>query len=127
MLVRGLAFGCVLVPLQAATYAQVSPAETGRATALYNCTSQVASSLGVAVAAAYLTSRLANAGATLGNPADAAGQLSSFQDAFLLVGLISLAGAAVALLIHDRDAAATMAVHIGRADAEEQAAAPAAS
>jgi MFS family permease len=110
MLARGLGFGFVLVPLQAATYAQVTPAETGRATALYNATSQAASSFGVAVAATYLTNRLTQHDAQLGNPLTQAGQLDAFQDAFLLVGLLSLAGAAVAFLIHDRDAAATMAV-----------------
>ena len=56
--VRGLAFGLVLVPLQAATYANVEPRDTGRATALYNMSSQVASSFGVALAAALLTHRL---------------------------------------------------------------------
>jgi EmrB/QacA subfamily drug resistance transporter len=106
MLLRGLAFGFVLVPLQAATYAQVTPAETGRATALYNATSQVASSLGVAVSATYLTNRLAHHGGALGSPEGAFG---AFQDAFLLMGALTLAGAAVALLIRDRDAAATMA------------------
>lgn len=108
MLLRGLGFGMVLVPLQAATYAQVSPAETGRATALYNATSQVASSLGVAVSAAYLTSRLSNYGAILGAPQTRDASLNAFQDAFLAMGLLSLAGAAVALLIRDRDAAPTM-------------------
>lgn len=108
LLVRGLAFGLVLVPLQAATYAQVSPAETGRATALYNASSQVASSLGVAVAASYLTSRLAHYDAQLGNPATSGGSLSAFQDGFLVVAVLSLIGVSVAFLIRDRDAAATM-------------------
>jgi sugar phosphate permease len=108
MLARGLGFGFVLVPLQAATYAQVSSAETGRATALYNATSQVASSFGVAVAAAYLTNRLTHYGAQLGNPATSAGQLDAFQASLLLTGALALAGASVAFLIHDRDAAATM-------------------
>jgi hypothetical protein len=36
MLVRGLGFGLVLVPLQAATYATVALKDAGRATALYN-------------------------------------------------------------------------------------------
>jgi len=102
MLARGVGFGFVLVPLQAATYARISPSETGRATALYNATSQVATSLGVAVAASYLTSRLtANAGAP-------DFMLSSFQESFLLMGILSIAGIAVALLIRDRDAADTM-------------------
>jgi EmrB/QacA subfamily drug resistance transporter len=102
MFARGFGFAIVLVPLQAATYAQVSPAETGRATALYNATSQVASSLGVAVAASYLTSRLT------ANGADPAGALTSFQESFLLIAVLSFVGAAVAFLIHDRHAAATM-------------------
>jgi MFS family permease len=108
MLVRGIGFACVLVPLQAATYAQVAPSDTGRATALYNATSQFASGLGVAVAATYLTSRLSHYGATLGVPADRPVANDAFQDALLLMGLLALAGAAVALLIRDRDAAATM-------------------
>lgn len=108
MLARGLGFGFVLVPLQAATYAQVTPAETGRATALYNASSQVASSLGVAVSATLLTSRLSHYGAALGGPRGGAASLDAFQDTFLIVGVASLIGAAVALLIHDRDAARTM-------------------
>ena len=119
MLLRGLGFGMVLVPLQAATYAQVSPAETGRATALYNATSQVASSLGVAVGAAYLTNRLTHYGAILGAPQTRDASLSAFQDAFLLMGVISLAGAAVALLIRDRDAAETMRSSAISADVAE--------
>jgi EmrB/QacA subfamily drug resistance transporter len=109
MLVRGIGFACVLVPLQAATYAQVAPSDTGRATALYNATSQFASGLGVAVAATYLTSRLTHYGAVLGAPADRPVANDAFQDALLLMGLLALAGAAVALLIRDSDAAATMA------------------
>jgi EmrB/QacA subfamily drug resistance transporter len=108
MLVRGLGFGVVLVPLQAATYATVSPAQTGRATAVYNAASQFASSLGVAVAASILTSRLAHHGAQLGNPATRTSALGAFQDSFLILGLISMAGTVVAILISDRDAARTM-------------------
>ena len=104
MLTRGIGFAFVLVPLQAATYAQISAAETGRATALYNATSQVASSLGVAVAAAYLTSRITKHGF------GPEGALTSFQESFLLIGILSAVGIAVAWLIHDRDAAETMAL-----------------
>jgi len=124
MLVRGLGFGLVLVPLQAATYAQVKPSETGRATALYNATNQTASSLGVAVAATFLTSRLSHYGGQLGNPLARDAQLSAFQDTFVLMGVLALAGATVALLIRDRDAAATMrpGVHaIGEPEARPRA------
>lgn len=109
MLLRGIAFGFVLVPLQAATYAQVPPEQTGRATALYNATSQVGSGLGVAIGAAILTNRLAHHGALLGDQAAAPAALNGFQDTLWAIGVLSLIGAGVALLIRDRDAAATMA------------------
>jgi EmrB/QacA subfamily drug resistance transporter len=109
MVLRGIGFGCVLVPLQAATYAQIARSDTGRATALYNATSQFASGLGVAVGATYLTSRLAHYDAVLGNPATRVPANSAFQDALLLIGVLALIGGAVTLLIRDRDAAATMA------------------
>jgi EmrB/QacA subfamily drug resistance transporter len=108
MFLRGLGFGFVLVPLQAATYATVSPAQTGRATAVYNATSQFASSLGVAVAASLLTSRLAHHGAQLGNPVARAGALDAFQDSFLVLAIVSLVGVGVAFFISDRAAAPTM-------------------
>jgi EmrB/QacA subfamily drug resistance transporter len=111
MFARGLGFAFVLVPLQAATYATVAPSDTGRATALYNAASQVASSFGVAVAATALTNRLTEHGASLG-PFTPVGAIDAFHDVFLLIGLLSLAGAAVALLISDRAAAPTMAPRV---------------
>lgn len=108
MLIRGLGFGLVLVPLQAATYAGVVAKDTGRATALYNVTSQVAASLGVALAATLLTSRLSYHGAILGAPQTRDGSLSAFQDVFLVMGLIGLATVAVAFLIQDTHARGTM-------------------
>lgn len=124
LLLRGLAFGFILVPLQAATYATVSPALTGRATALYNATSQVGSSLGVAVAAAILTSRLSARGAQMGNPLTRAGALSAFQDGFLLMALFALATSAAALLIRDRAAAPTMNPRTTPVDGQPDAARP---
>jgi MFS family permease len=124
MLVRGIGFACVLVPLQAATYAQVAPSDTGRATALYNATSQFASGLGVAVAATYLTSRLTHYGAVLGVPQDRPVANDAFQDALLLMGILALAGTAVALLIRDRDAAVTMSAAPIAVDEPEPEAAP---
>jgi MFS family permease len=108
MLVRGIGFGLVLVPLQAATYATVAPKDTGRATAMYNVSAQVASSFGVALAATMLTSRLTQHGAILGAPTTRDAALSAFQEAFLVMALLGLVGSAIAFLIRDRDAAATM-------------------
>jgi hypothetical protein len=120
MFTRGLGFGFVLVPLQAATYATVSPAETGRATALYNAASQVASSLGVAVAAAALTNRLAARDAQLG-PFTPDLAINAFHDVFLLIGSLSLVGVGVALLISDREAAATMHARASEVPVEGEA------
>jgi EmrB/QacA subfamily drug resistance transporter len=120
MFVRGLGFGFVLVPLQAATYATVTPAQTGRATAVYNATSQFASSLGVAVAASLLTSRLTYHGVVTGKPATYAGTLDAFQDSFLVLAIISLVGVAVAILISDREAAPTMNMRIDRVSPDAQ-------
>ncbi len=108
LVLRGLGFGLVLVPLQAATYAQIAPKDTGRATAVYNVSSQVASSFGVAVAATLLTSRLSHYGATLGAPQTRGVSMNAFHDAFFVMAMIAFAGIAVALLIRDKDAAATM-------------------
>jgi EmrB/QacA subfamily drug resistance transporter len=119
LLVRGLGFGLVLVPLQAATYATIAPAQTGRATAVYNATSQFATSLGVAVAASLLTSRLSYHGAQLGNPLTRGAALNAFQDTFLVLGLFALASTAVAIFISDREAAATMNIRTTRVTPEE--------
>jgi len=108
MFIRGLGFGLVLVPLQAATYATVTPAQTGRATAVYNATSQFASSLGVAVAASLLTSRLAYHNFDQRDPATYSHALDAYQDSFLLLAIVSTIGVAVALVISDRAAAPTM-------------------
>ena len=45
---RGLAASFSFVPLQASTYANITPADTGRASALYSTQRQVAAALGVA-------------------------------------------------------------------------------
>jgi EmrB/QacA subfamily drug resistance transporter len=126
MTLRGIGFGCVLVPLQAATYAQIAPSDTGRATALYNATSQFASGLGVAVGATFLTSRLSHYDAVLGAPQTRLAANNAFQDAFLLIGVVALISGAVALLIRDRDAAATMSPRRAPFDAAEREPEPAA-
>ncbi len=108
LIVRGLAFGLVLVPLQAATYANIAAKDTGRATALYNVSNQVAASFGVALAASLLTSRLSHYGAVLGAPQTRAASLEAYQDVFLIMAVLALAGAAVAFLIRDSSAKATM-------------------
>ena len=108
MFMRGVGFSMMLVPLQTAAFAGVSMAETGRATALFNATRQVAQSFGVAIIATVLTSRLAHHGAALGSPDAGGGAVSAFSDGFVVTAIFIAAGVLTALLIRDRDAAATL-------------------
>ncbi len=106
--VLGVAFGFVFVPLQTASFARISPAQTGRASAAYSAVRQVATSIGVALLATVLSNRLVAYGATLGNPGTRPGALNAFHDAFAAAALLDLLGLAAALLISDRLAASTM-------------------
>ncbi|MXY35682.1 MAG: multidrug efflux MFS transporter [Dehalococcoidia bacterium] len=108
MFARGVGFSMMLVPLQTAAFAQISMADTGRATAALNATRQVAQSFGVAIIATVLTSRLAHYGAALGPADSVAGSVSAFSDGFVVTAIFIAAGVLVALLIRDRDAAATL-------------------
>ena len=74
----------------------------------------VGQSLGVAVAATVLTNRIAYHG---GGPAAHLiglpqivqdGTLTAYHDAFIVAGILTLAGVAMALFIRDKDAAGTM-------------------
>ncbi len=112
MFARGVGFSMMLVPLQTAAFAAISMADTGRATALFNATRQVAQSFGVAIIATVLTSRLAHHGAALGAPGAAAGAVSAFADGFIVTAIFIAAGILTALLIRDRDAAATLRVRL---------------
>ena len=117
MFLRGMAMGMTMVPVQAATYATISRADTGRATALFSTNRQVAGSVGVAVMATVLVDRtkthMAAALHGLTNPAaihaaQAQAGLMGYHDAFLATALFALLGIGAAFLIRDTDAAASM-------------------
>ncbi|MCY3882605.1 MAG: MDR family MFS transporter [Chloroflexi bacterium] len=108
MFARGMGFSMMLVPLQTAAFAQISMADTGRATAALNATRQVAQSFGVAIIATVLTSRLAHYGAALGPVDNVAGSVSAFSDGFVVTAIFIAGGILFALLIRDREAAATL-------------------
>lgn len=99
--VGGFGMGSVFMPLQAATFARISQADMGRASALYNTQRQTAGAVGVAVVATVLSSL-------------AVGPLSAspgaFHAAFLAAAAMAAVGAVVAATgVRDADAAATMA------------------
>jgi hypothetical protein len=82
----------------------------GQASSIFNVGRQVAASLGVAILATALTSRLDVHGAALGDAATAAGALSAFQDTFLFATALSLLGVLACFLIDDEKAAAATSV-----------------
>jgi EmrB/QacA subfamily drug resistance transporter len=117
MFVRGMAFGIVLIPLQAATFSTISPQDTGRASALFNTNRQVASSFGVAILATVLADRGPNLNPEAvrqiaANPAALAqlqqAGLDAFHDAYLVGAIMALIGFGFSFLIHDEDAEASM-------------------
>jgi EmrB/QacA subfamily drug resistance transporter len=112
MFIRGIAFGLVLLPLQAATFATISPRDTGEASALFNVVRQVGASFGVAILATVLSRRLVTHAAPLAVPAKAGAALLAFQDTFIFSTGIMVLGVLVAwFIIRDRDAASTMHAH----------------
>jgi EmrB/QacA subfamily drug resistance transporter len=106
MLLRGMAFGLVMVPASAAAYVTIAPRDTGRATAIGSAIPYVGGSFGVAVAATALNRRLISHGAVLISPATSHGALLAFHDAFLVTAVFPLLAIFAALLISDRRALA---------------------
>jgi hypothetical protein len=91
---------CVIA-VQTSSFATISSADTGRASALFNTQNQVAGGVGVAV---LVTVVAASA------PAGAAGAalLPAFHNAFLAASAMAAIGLPFALAIRDADAANTM-------------------
>jgi MFS family permease len=105
LLARGWSFALTLVPLQAATFATIRSADTGRASAVFNANRQVAASLGVALLATVLTNRLAHYDSALGSPAAGDGALLAFHDAFIAAAALAVVGIFLSLLLDDKEAA----------------------
>ena len=115
MFARGLFFGLLIIPIQAATFATIRPEDTGRASSIFSVGRQVASSLGVAVMATALTNRLAFHDAVLGSPATMDGALLAFHDAFLFGGALIILGILACFLIDDEKAAQATAAPVEEA------------
>jgi MFS family permease len=108
MFARGLCMGFAFVPMQAASYATIAPADNGRASAIFSTQRQVAVSIGVAVLASVLSSymSLSRPPAT---PQEIIDSLTGYRVAFGLATLFAMLGALAAWFIRDSDAAPTMA------------------
>jgi EmrB/QacA subfamily drug resistance transporter len=120
MFVRGIAMAFAFVPMQAATYANIAPVDTGRASAIYSTQRQVAAALGVATLGTVLVSRVNAANAGVTDPrALAQGALSGYHLAFLVGTVLVVFAALSGLLIHDEDAASTILSRARKTIAED--------
>jgi MFS family permease len=104
MFAMGLSMAQVFVPSQAAAFATVSQADTGYASSLFNSQRQLGSALGVAL----LATVLAAVGTTHAVDGHLTANLAAYHASFAVAAGVSIAGSALALTIHDADAAATM-------------------
>jgi EmrB/QacA subfamily drug resistance transporter len=113
MFFLGLSMAHIFVPAQAAAFATISPAATGRASTLFNALRQLGSAVGISV----ITSVLTIVGPTHLVGRSVVPNLGAYHVAFLVAAGIALLGVGAALRIHDRDAASTM-VPAGKAAGE---------
>ena len=113
MFLRGLCMGFAFVPMQAASYATIAPAENGRASSIFSTQRQIGVSLGVAIMASILAAHMSLSRAPSADEVNRA--LTGVHWAF---GIAVVLGAAsppcAAWFIRDEDAAATMVARAKR-------------
>jgi EmrB/QacA subfamily drug resistance transporter len=100
----GYSIAHVAVSLQAAAFATISPASTGRASMLFNVNRQLGGAIGVAI----LGTVIAAVGPLHQVDGHTEANLTAYHAAFLTASVIALLGAVlVVLVIHDSDADST--------------------
>ena len=104
LLSLGLFMAQVFVPVQAASFATITPAATGRASAMFNAVRQLGGAVGVAV----LTTAIVLVGPVHLVAGHEVANLTAYRVAFLVAAAICLCGVACSLAIRDADAAGTM-------------------
>ena len=114
MLTLGLFMAQVFVPVQAASFATITPAATGRASTMFNTIRQLGGAIGVAV----LTTVIVLVGPVHMVGGHPVANLTAYRVAFLVAAAVCLCGVACSLSIRDADAAATIPVRRGRPDVE---------
>jgi EmrB/QacA subfamily drug resistance transporter len=100
----GLSLGQVFVPVQAASFATISPAATGRASTMFNAVRQLGGAIGVAA----FTTVVVAVGAVHLVDHRAVANLASYHAAFLTASAFAVLGCVTSLRIRDLDAIATM-------------------
>ena len=104
MLGMGLAMGQVVVSTQAATFATISPADTGHASSLFSMSRQLGSAIGIALLATVFTA----VGTTRTIAGHSSPDLTAYHAAFLVAAFVALLAVLPALTVEDTDAASTM-------------------
>jgi EmrB/QacA subfamily drug resistance transporter len=104
MFTLGLSMGQVFVPTQAAAFATISAAATGRASTMFNALRQAGGAVGVAL----LTTAIVLIGPTRLVGGEVVANLTAYRVTFLVAAVICLLGIGCALSIRDSDAANTI-------------------
>jgi fucose permease len=104
LFVTGYGMGHVFTSCQAAGFATISPANTARASTIFNALRQ----LGGAVGVALLSTIVATVGPVKVVDRHVVPNLSAYHYAFLAAAAVAVLGALVALTVSDADAAPTM-------------------
>ena len=115
MFALGLSMGQVFVPVQAAAFATITPAATGRASTLFNTVRQFGGAVGVAV----LTTAIVLVGPVHVVDGHLAANLNAYRVAFLVAAAVALLAVPCALSIRDSDAARTIPARRGARRAAE--------
>jgi EmrB/QacA subfamily drug resistance transporter len=109
MFALGLSMGQVFVPVQAAAFATITPAATGRASTLFNAVRQFGGAVGVAV----LTTAIVLVGPIHLMAGHPVANLTAYRVAFLVAAAVALLAVPCALSIRDSDAARTIPARRG--------------
>jgi EmrB/QacA subfamily drug resistance transporter len=115
MFALGLSMGQVFVPVQAAAFATITPAATGRASTLFNAVRQFGGAVGVAV----LTTAIVLVGPLHVVDGHVAANLNAYRVAFLVAAGVALLAVPCALSIRDSDAARTIPPRHGTRHGED--------
>jgi EmrB/QacA subfamily drug resistance transporter len=107
MFIAGYGMSHAFVPAQAAGFATISPADTGRASTVFNALRQVGSAIGVAL----LTTVIAGVGPVRVVDGHVSPYLTAYHVAFLVAAAVAILAAVCALTVSDADAADTMVRH----------------
>lgn len=112
----GMAFSFTSV--QAASFATISTARTGQASAIFNAQRQIGASMGVAlistVISAFGMTSLSASGTVVPN-------LTAYHAAFITSAVLALLAASIGFMVRDSDAAATMVRRLKHSESENLA------